>query len=302
MMSSRKGIKTTNPLIQQKAVQAVNRGAKLSEVAKQYDLNLKTLSTMYKKYKESGQTQAKQRGHRQQTLTSDMKDQLCDWVDEDVGIKLKDLAVKLMEKYGKSASTATISKALKEFHYSIKRVSLVPERRNTQDVIEKRCEFANWYLTVMHQREKIFYLDETGIQVFSRRNYGRSQKGTRANRSVTAIRSRNHSISAAMCSSSLYFFEVQDRPYSADHYNDFLVKFLDFLDRNEISGAILIMDNVPFHKGQQIRGLVRARGHDIVFSPPYSPFLNPIEGLFGQWKVIIKEFASKNEGQLYQNV
>ena len=94
-MSSRKGIKTTNPLIQQKAVEAVHRGEKMSEVASRYDLNLKTLSTLYKKYRESGQVQAKRLGNRSEALDQKMKDQLCNWVDENVGIKLKDLRDKL---------------------------------------------------------------------------------------------------------------------------------------------------------------------------------------------------------------
>ena len=59
----------------------------------------------------------------------------------------------------------------------------------------------------MHQREKIYFLDETGIQIFSRRNYGRSQSGTRANRTVSTIRSKNYSISAAMCTSCTTLIE-----------------------------------------------------------------------------------------------
>lgn len=40
------------------------------------------------------------------------------------------------------------------------------------------------------------------------------------------------------------------------------------------------MDNVSFHHGEIITRTIHEHGHDVMYTPPYSPFLNPIEDLF----------------------
>ena len=58
------------------------------------------------------------------------------------------------------------------------------------------------------------------------------------------------------------------------------------------------MGNVPFHKSIIIRETVAAGGHTLLFLPPYSPFLNPIENLFNQWKTIVRLSSPKSEQEL----
>ena len=49
---------------------------------------------------------------------------------------------------------------------------------------------------------------------------------------------------------------------------------------------ILIMDNASFHKGSETAALIRASGASLLFLPPYSPELNPIEQDFANIKRI----------------
>lgn len=56
-------------------------------------------------------------------------------------------------------------------------------------------------------------------------------------------------------------------------------------------GSTLIMDNATFHKSQETRNLVRAAGCKILFLPPYSPDLNPIEQVWAN----IKRYRKYNE-------
>jgi transposase len=41
--------------------------------------------------------------------------------------------------------------------------------------------------------------------------------------------------------------------------------------------SVLILDNATFHRKAKLRQLVEAAGCDVLFLPPYSPDLNPIE-------------------------
>ncbi len=42
-------------------------------------------------------------------------------------------------------------------------------------------------------------------------------------------------------------------------------------------GQVVVMDNLSAHKGSKVRELIEARGCELLFLPPYSPDLNPIE-------------------------
>ena len=52
-------------------------------------------------------------------------------------------------------------------------------------------------------------------------------------------------------------------------------------------GQIVVADNLSSHKSAKAIDLLRALGHDLIFLPPYSPDLNPIEMAFSKLKTLI---------------
>jgi len=53
--------------------------------------------------------------------------------------------------------------------------------------------------------------------------------------------------------------------------------------------AIIVMDNATFHKRQDTQEMIRNAGHTLLFLPPYSPDLNPIEQKWAQAKATRKQ-------------
>ncbi len=49
-------------------------------------------------------------------------------------------------------------------------------------------------------------------------------------------------------------------------------------------GGVVVLDNLGSHKGRRARHAVRSAGAHLLFLPPYSPDLNPIEQLFSKLK------------------
>ena len=82
----------------------------------------------------------------------------------------------------------------------------------------------------------------------------------------------------------------------------FLLSFIQKLQSNNINNAIFIMDNVPFHKSQQVKNFILERGYQYDYLPPYSPFLNPIENLFSKWKDYTKRLNPNNEAELIAGI
>jgi transposase len=58
-------------------------------------------------------------------------------------------------------------------------------------------------------------------------------------------------------------------------------------------GDIVIMDNLGSHKGKAVRRAIRAVGARLIFLPPYSPDLNPIEQVFAKLKTLLRKAAER---------
>lgn len=54
-------------------------------------------------------------------------------------------------------------------------------------------------------------------------------------------------------------------------------------------GDVVVMDNLGSHKGKAVRQAIRAVGARLLFLPPYSPDLNPIEQVFAKLKTLLRK-------------
>jgi transposase len=58
------------------------------------------------------------------------------------------------------------------------------------------------------------------------------------------------------------------------------------------AGQIVVMDNLSAHKGERVRELIEERGCEVLYLPPYSPDLNPIEEAFAKIKALLLRRAA----------
>jgi transposase len=65
-------------------------------------------------------------------------------------------------------------------------------------------------------------------------------------------------------------------------------------------GQVVIMDNLSSHKGSRVRELVEHRGCEILYLPPYSPDLNPIEEAFAKLKVLLRRAGARTREALIE--
>lgn len=59
-------------------------------------------------------------------------------------------------------------------------------------------------------------------------------------------------------------------------------------------GDVVIMDNLGSHKGAAVRKAIRSAGAKLLFLPPYSPDLNPIEQVFAKLKLLLRKAAERS--------
>ena len=133
-------------------------------------------------------------------------------------------------------------------------------------------------------------MDESGIDSRIYREWARSKRGVKVFSDITGKRSARTTLIAA---------RVENRiiaPFRYQGYTDSRV-FEAYLEQVLVpelrKGQVVILDNASFHKSTKAKELIENAGCKIIFLPPYSPDLNPIEKSWDHIKAKIKKFKNK---------
>lgn len=215
-------------------------------------------------------------------------------------ITLKQLKLKLIDKYGITVSLSTIDRVINAFHYTLKSLVIVPQRRNCDVTIQKRKEYAEMFrqleITVKH--EDIIFLDEVGFAVVIRPKRGRSLRGTSAYSFVTAARSRNISVVAAVNKHGIIYSKIHDKAVTGEDFKICLTEIKNECIQRSIENPVFVMDNARIHHYRGLQQVIVEEDLHIQYLPPYSPFLNPIENVLSVWKNLVIRRCSTNENEL----
>ena len=84
--------------------------------------------------------------------------------------------------------------------------------------------------------------------------------------------------------------KVFDRPINAALFEEWVETCLvPTLSK----GDVVVMDNLPAHKGPRVEKLIKAVGAELRYLPPYSPDMNPIEKAFSKLKAFLRKIAER---------
>ena len=119
-----------------------------------------------------------------------------------------------------------------------------------------------------------FSLDEVSFGRHGAPVYGYSPRGT-------ALRIRKKAARVTTLS-ALVISDVDGNMVREFKKGSFSTEtFVSFLKRLDLPAkAVILLDNVGFHRSLIAAGVVAERGWELLFVPPYSPWFNPIEGIF----------------------
>ncbi|NKJ77642.1 IS630 family transposase, partial [Rhizobium leguminosarum bv. viciae] len=130
------------------------------------------------------------------------------------------------------------------------------------------------------------FLDETWIKTNMAPLRGWAPRGQRLAASVPHGHWKTLTFIAALRSDRIDAPWVIDGPINGELFNVYVRKILV---PTLAKGDVVILDNLGSHKGQAIRRAIRAAGAHLIFLPPYSPDLNPIEQVFAKLKHLIRK-------------
>jgi transposase len=293
---------TTSNEMRQRIVDAYVANNNTTTISGILGVNKSTVHSVIKVYCKENRVDSKKRGGARSKLTEEAKATIRSWVDEDCSITLRRLKERSSAELQIDVTEKTIDRCLSAFQYTLKRVHVQPERRNTEEAIQVRANYANSFMDLLSRVDDhhLIFIDEVGFSVSMRSRRGRSPIGTRAVQVVPALRTRNISIFCAMQKTGLLFYQAKATAYNTSSCVDALKEMFEKLLALEIHNAVLILDNVPFHHARLVREATIEHGHQLMFISAYSPFLNPIENMFSKWKEYVRNMRPQNEAHLLE--
>jgi transposase len=122
------------------------------------------------------------------------------------------------------------------------------------------------------------------------RTHGRAPRGKRLVAKAPHGRWRTLTFLAALRHDRIDAPCVIDGPINGESFRAYVEQILVPVLK---PGDIVIIDNLGSHKGKAMRQAIRSVGAKLLFLPPYSPDLNPIEQCFAKLKTLLRKAAER---------
>lgn len=137
---------------------------------------------------------------------------------------------------------------------------------------------------------RLVFIDETWAKTNMTRTHGRCARGQRLVDRVPHGHWKTMTFLAALRCDRIDAPFVLDGPINGEW---FLAYVQQLLVPTLSPGDVVIMDNLGSHKGRAVRRAIRQAGAHLIFLPPYSPDLNPIEQVFAKLKALLRKAAER---------
>jgi transposase len=255
---------------------------KMANVAGCSDRTIRNIDTNMRLF---GNTRAPANGAgRQRLITPPMLAALCDHLLEKPGLYRDEMAVFLYDEFDVLVSISSIGRALASIKWTKKVTRRIANERN--------ADLRDFYLHKLSafRSHQLVYVDESGCDKrIGFRRTGWSPLGVAPVEIAQFHRDRRHQILPAYNQDGVLFSQVFQGSTDGVVFEDFVEQLLYYCQPYPAQNSVLIMDNASFHRGEQVEQMCREAGVKLLYLPPYSPDLNPIEEFFAELKAFIKK-------------
>jgi transposase len=166
--------------------------------------------------------------------------------------------------------------------------SLHASEQDRPDVARRRAQWKKYQGRLDPRR--LVFIDETWAKTNMTRTYGRAPRGKRLVAKAPHGRWRTLTFLAALRHDRIDAPCVIDGPINGESFRAYVEQILVPALK---PGDVVIIDNLGSHKGKAVRQAIRSVGAKLLFLPPYSPDLNPIEQLFAKLKTLLRKAAER---------
>jgi len=267
------------------------------EVSRRFGVSFEYVRKIRKQWRGSGQKERmpQSRHGRLSRMTDAVQERLRGWLREQPDRTLAELQEQLQAS-GVVASRSRIGQVLQQMGLRQKK-TLPAAERDTEANRKRREEFLATITAI--PVEKLIFLDESGVTTQMTRQWGRAPKGERILETTPQGR---WTVLTTLGAMSLRGIDAAMTIPSATDGDIFRVYVKQVLSPKLKPGDAVVMDNLSAHKVAGIRRQIEACGARLIYLPPYSPDLNPIEQAWSKFKQFLRSAKARTDQALDQAV
>ena len=143
------------------------------------------------------------------------------------------------------------------------------------------------------------FLDETGATTAMLSRYGWGPRSERLVDTAPQGHWRTTTFVAGLRDTGVVAPFVVDGPMTGPIFRTYVEKFLAPALQ---PGDVVVLDNLAAHKVTGVREAIRAAEAGLLYLPPYSPDLNPIERFFAKLKTLLRKAAARSRDVLWATI
>ena len=232
-------------------------------------------------------------------------ERMIEYVEENREISLTEIRRKLSTENGDtqiSISTTTIHKYLHGQAYTVKKNRTEPWTMNSHENKDKRRLYVQDIMNEIGSQKKIIYIDETNVNLFLRRNFGRSKKGSRCCVKAPTSRGKNVHVIGGIANTGMVYWERRRGSFTKPDCQEWTRRLLR-ASGEEISSIVIVLDNAPVHSDlEAVAQEEEFEGVTFLRLAPYSAPLNPIEECWSVFKSKVKRILASRMPELMESV
>jgi transposase len=145
----------------------------------------------------------------------------------------------------------------------------------------------------------LVFVDETGTSTKMVRTHGRARRGQRLIGKAPGGHWKTTTFTAGLRCDGIVAPFVLEGPMNGE---SFLVYVQTVLAPSLSEHDIVVIDNLSAHKVAGVRAAIEARRAVLLYLPPYSPDLNPIEMAFAKLKALLRKAAARTRDSLWDAI
>lgn len=139
--------------------------------------------------------------------------------------------------------------------------------------------------------EQLVFIDETGASTNLARRHGRCRRGRRLRVGLPHGHHKTITFVSGLRRSGLVAPKAFDGAMNAERFEAWL---RDDLGPTLRKDDIVVMDNLSSHKSERVTHILASFGASVLYLPPYSPDLNPIEKAYAKLKAHLRKLAERS--------
>jgi transposase len=281
--------------LRERVFAAADDGEPVGRIAVALRVSVSYVSKVLSRRRLTGQRTARpQRCHVAAKLTG-LYDAILEHVNDHPDATIAELRAWLLQTHKVSASTGLVNKTLAALDLTFKKKSVHAAEQAREDVASARAEWKEQQPDLTPS--KLVFIDETAVKTSMARRYGRSKRGHRLVAAVPHGHWKTTTFIGALRCDGLTAPLVIDGAVNGEL---FLAYVEQVLVPTLKPGDVVVMDNLRVHKMAGVREAIEAAGAKLLFIPPYSPDLNPIELAFSKLKALLRAKAIRTAEALWK--